>query len=333
MTAPVEEGLRGFLEQEWGGPVSISSVRESSVGARRRNVLFHADGPAGPLDLVATILPPTATGLPLNPVDAEAAMRRLAASHGVPVPGVHGVCLDESVAGGAFFVSTLVEGETVPRRVLRLAEETGVGDTVVEQMGAAMARLHAIDTADAPAGLIEPIPGPPAEAALTAADELMSLVTGPRPALALGMRWLERHLPEPPVRESIVHTDIRNGNIIVGPDGLRAVLDWEGTRRRGDPMEDLAWPALRMWRFRADEREVGGLAGLEPLVRGYEAAGGVFDADRYRWWKVLGTLRWALGLAAQAAGHLEGSYRSIVLAASGRRVPEMEWDLLMLLRP
>ena len=30
-------------------------------------------------------------------------------------------------------------------------------------------------------------------------------------------------------RRSIVHSDVRNGNLIVGEDGLRAVLDWEGT--------------------------------------------------------------------------------------------------------
>jgi hypothetical protein len=88
-----------------------------------------------------------------------------------------------------------------------------------------------------------------------------------------------------------------------------------------------------MWRFREDEREIGGFAGIEPYVAGYEAAGGTFDAERYHWWKVLGTLRWGLGLAGQTAAHLDGRFSTIVMAASGRRVPELEWDLLMLLKP
>jgi len=46
---------------------------------------------------------------------------------------------------------------------------------------------------------------------------------------------------------------------------------------------------------------------------------------------VLGTLRWGLGLARQAIGHLDGSVPSIVMAASGRRVAELEFDLLALL--
>ena len=54
--------------------------------------------------------------------------------------------------------------------------------------------------------------------------------------------------------ETIVHTDVRNGNLIIGEDGLRAVLDWEGALASGDPMQDLAWPALRMWRFREDDQ-------------------------------------------------------------------------------
>jgi len=44
-------------------------------------------------------------------------------------------------------------------------------------------------------------------------------------------------------------------------------------------------------------------------------------------------LRWGLGLAGQADAHLDGRFPSVVMAASGRRVPELEWDLLMLLRP
>jgi hypothetical protein len=132
---------------------------------------------------------------------------------------------------------------------------------------------------------------------------------------------------------AIVHTDVRNGNILVSAKGLEAVLDWEGAVRHGDPMQDLAWPTLRMWRFKEDEREVGGFAGRAPFVAGYERCGDTFDEERFHWWKVLGTLRWALGLASQSAAHLDERFRSIVMAASGRRVPELEWDLLMLIRP
>jgi aminoglycoside phosphotransferase (APT) family kinase protein len=264
---------------------------------------------------------------------AEAAVRGLAEQHGVPVPHVHAVCTDPSYVGGSFFLSDRVDGESVPRRVLRLVHAEGLGERVAGQLGEALGRLHAIDPDQAPADLIDDPSENPAETALVGADRMVATLPRPRPALALGLRWLERHLPPAPPRRTILHSDARNGNILVSTRGLEAVLDWETAVRHGDPMQDLAWPALRTWRFREDAREVGGLAGRTPYVAGYERGGGRFDEERFHWWKVMSTLRWALGLAAQTAAHLDGSFRSIVMAASGRRVPELEWDLLMLIRP
>ena len=37
----------------------------------------------------------------------------------------------------------------------------------------------------------------------------------------------------------------------------------------------------------------------------------VFDPDGFHWWKVYGTLRWGVGLAKQAAQHIDGSVPSM----------------------
>lgn len=316
------DGLAAFLEEQWGEPVKVSGLAASSAGARRANIAFDANGRG----LVATIVPTAA--IQLNRISAEAGIRALARERGVPVPEMVGWSEDSRWVGGPFFLSERVDGETVPRHILRLVDEHRIGEQLAGQLGQAMARLHAIDPAAAPEGLIDLGTGHPAELALTSLVALMPRLLEPRPTLTLAKRWLQERMPAPPARESIVHTDIRNGNLIVGADGLRAILDWEGTRRRGDPMEDAAWLALRMWRFRNDDRQIGGFAGLEPFVEGY---GPGFDLERFRWWKVYGTLKWAIGLAGQAGGFLDGSFRTIVMAASGRRVVEMEWDLLMLM--
>ncbi len=331
--ATLAEKLEAFLCGVWTCPVRVVDVAASSAGARRRNVAFEALAEGRPPSgLVVTIVPEGAGGL--NTVSSEAAMRTLARRRGVPVPEVVAVSEDAGILGGPFFISQRVDGETVPRRVLRLVAGNRNGEQIAGQLGAALARLHSISPDLAPPGLIDPGPRPPAEAALgDLSTAIFDLGLADRPALALGMKWLERHLPKTDSAASIVHTDVRNGNLIVGPDGLRAILDWEGSRKLGDPMEDLAWPALRMWRFRSDELEVGGFSSLPPLVDGYNQAGGSFDVERFEWWKVLGTLRWAIGLYGQASAHLNGTFPSIVMAASGRRVPEMEWDLLMLIRP
>jgi hypothetical protein len=89
---------------------------------------------------------------------------------------------------------------------------------------------------------------------------------------------------------------------------------------------------VRMWRFRNDTLEVGGFAGRDDLRAGYEAPGGTWDEASFFWWKLYSTLRWGLGLAGQGRAHLDGTFSSIVMAGSGRRVGELEYDCLMLLR-
>ena len=95
----------------------------------------------------------------------------------------------------------------------------------------------------------------------------------PRPVISLAFRWLDDHCPPPPARPCVVHGDFRHGTLIIGPDGVRAVLDWE-LAHIGDPMEDLGWICVNAWRFGVVDKPVGGFGSREDLWAGYEAAGG-----------------------------------------------------------
>jgi hypothetical protein len=151
----------------------------------------------------------------------------------------------------------------------------------------------------------------------------------PHPAFELAFRWLGENRP-PRSAQGVVHGDFRNGNLIVGAGGIRAVLDWE-LAHLGDPLEDLGWLCVKAWRF-GSPLPVGGFGTVEQLVGAYEAAGGTrVDPDALRWWEVLGTLRWGVICIVQTMTHLSGALRSVELAAIGRRVCEVEWDLLELL--
>jgi aminoglycoside phosphotransferase (APT) family kinase protein len=321
-------GLSRFLGELWGTDVGVALDSVASTGARRRNVLFTATADGLRHPLVATIVPTAA--LQIQDFLIEPAAIQLAEGHGVPVPHVIGATTDESYVAGPFFVSTRIDGETVPRRVLRLIESNDLGQRMARQSGEALAALHRIPVAEVPAGL-EIETGDPCAQALVRLETVMETLLQPSAALSLGVRWLQLHLPSTRCELAVVHSDFRIGNVIVGDDGLRAVLDWEIVRT-GDAMEDTAWPTVRMWRFGNDELEVGGFADTVTFRDAYTAAGGAWDEERFRWWQICGTLRWGTGLAGQARAHLDGSVPSVVMAASGRRIAEQEYDMLSLIR-
>lgn len=330
MTDAVRDGLARFLSQRWQRSVTIPWLSVTSAGARRLNVLFDADDGETRHELVVTAIPNA--NIELTPIVLEAATIRTAAAAGVPVAHVVEDSDDPQWLGGGFFITRRIAGETVPRRVLRLVAQRGHGNAIAARLGTALAALHAIADERIPPHLARPENGNPAATSLMRLKEQIDALLQPSPAISLGMRWLEARTPPPPRRCVLLHNDARNGNLIVSNNGLEALLDWEGASV-GDPMADLAWPCVRTWRFGEDARELGGFADRAPLAAAYEAAGGVFDAERFHWWKVLGTLRWAIGLAGQAKAHIDGSVPNIVMAASGRRVGELEYDLLCLLRP
>jgi len=328
--ADPHDALCTWLRAQWqldpGEHLHVELVGESTAGARRRNLVLEIAGGPRPGRYVATVLP-TADIAIVGMAD-EATVRMVAREHGVPVPEVIGVCTDESVLGGQFFISEFIGGETIPRRLLRLVHEQGIGAKIVGQLGESFARLHAIDPAHAPAAISAP--PDPVGGALDAVHTVIDNLLQPEPAFSYALRWLREHRPTEPEQRRIVHADVRTGNIIVDHSGLRSILDWE-TAKVGDPMEDLAWVCTRMWRFGEDHLTVGGLGTVDTLRDAYVAAGGAWDDDRYHWWRVLVTMRWGTGLAGQAAMHLDGRFSSVVMAASGRRVAEMAYDALMLI--
>ncbi|MFN8022610.1 MAG: phosphotransferase family protein [Acidimicrobiales bacterium] len=329
MSATEAEALRDWLAERWGCPPSelaVAITGQSTAGARRRNLMLQIDGGPRPGRFVATVLP-TADIAILSMAD-EAAVRTVARDHGVPVPEVVAVCVDESVLGGQFFVSEFHDGETIPRRLLRLVAEVDHGQHIVTQLGDAFGRLHAIDPALAPAAMAAP--DEPVAAALDGVTLAIANLLQPEPAFSYVLRWLREHRPTESASRRIVHADVRTGNIIVDRTGLRSILDWE-TAKIGDPIEDLAWVCTRMWRFGEDHLTVGGLGTVDTLRDAYVAAGGTWDDERFRWWRVLVTMRWGTGLAGQAAMHLDGRFSSVVMAASGRRVTENAYDALMLI--
>ena len=254
----------------------------------------------------------------------EYALLQAAHAAGVPVPRI---LFEPLVLEGreAFFMEHL-EGETIGRRLVRDEAHAVVRQLLPEQVMGALVRIHAIPLK----GL--PFLGEPQSAhdLIAALERDLDACHEGHPALELGLRWLRMHAP-PLERATLVHGDYRIGNFMVGPEGLRGVLDWE-LAHAGDPDEDLGWFCVRAWRFGRDDLPAGGITTREHLLEAYRLAGGhAVSRERLRYWELFGNVKWGIGALTQAARHLRGEELSIELATLGRLAAEMELETLHLL--
>jgi aminoglycoside phosphotransferase (APT) family kinase protein len=328
--------LEAFLAEKTGAPVRLGAVRRLTGGASRDTWAVDAEVGSGPAASPERLVLRRDMGGTISDeaLSREQEFRVLQAAHaaGVLVPAPRWFCADPAVLGVPFLVMDRLEGESVGRRVVREPGLAGARRALPRQMAEQLARIHAIDP-DA-AGLdFLPRPGPGLSPADTAVGQLarqLERLGEPHPVLELAVRWLRRHAPDCP-HPVLVHGDFRVGNLMVGPQGLAGVFDWEFAHV-GDPAEDLAWPCVRSWRFGQDRLRLGGLAGPEDFLEVYERLSGrSVSGGALYYWEVLGNLRWAVGCIAQAHRHLSGQTTSLELASLGRRTAEMELELIDLL--
>jgi aminoglycoside phosphotransferase (APT) family kinase protein len=330
-TAALARRLQEFLGR-WYGPLRVEGLRPLAGGAHRQTWAFTAVLPGAEgerrLELVYRSGPPPGARSGM-PIDQEYRVLRAAYLSGVPVPRVHPLS-DDPFLPIEMLVMERVEGESIARRILREPQFAQARRLLPRQLGEALARIHRIDVAAHGLGDL-PAPAPGRTPAQHALANLRALYEGvalePSPIFELAFRWLEQRLPASSLC-TFVHGDYRLGNLIVGPDGLRAVLDWEGAHL-GDPLEDVGWCCIRSWRFGVDHLPVAGLGQREELQQGYQEAGGLpLDWGAWGWWEAFGNLRWGIICIMQARRSLDGHEPSVELATIGRRVAETEWELL-----
>jgi len=310
--------LRDLLRAELGRPdLEVADLRRLTGGASRETWSFTAGGER-------FVLQRERSGSPrAGAMATEAAMLRAAGAAGVPVATLVSASGEPGDLGAGYLVSRFVEGETIARKILRDDEFASAREVLAADCGRALAAIHSIPT--------DAVPGLQATDQVAQYRQVLDDFGDPHPTFEHAFRWLEANRPAA-TGDAVVHGDFRLGNLMVGPDGLRAVIDWE-LAHLGDPMEDLGWLCTRAWRFGSDA-PVGGVGSYEQLFEAYEEASGrAVDRDVARWWEVLGTLKWGIMCIMQARAHLEGLSRSMELAAIGRRVVENEHDLLLLLEP
>ncbi|MEC9434569.1 MAG: phosphotransferase family protein [Pseudomonadota bacterium] len=298
------------------GAEGVQGLTRLSGGASQETWAFRA----GDRDLILRRRPaaarPGGEGLPL---DVEAELIARAGEQGAPVPGVV-LRLAPEHRAGVGFVMDRVPGETLPARILRKPEFAGARAVFAAEAGAILAAIHRADGTGL--GLETHTP----ETALARLAGRHKEFGQDRPVFDLAFRRLAETAPATRAPR-LLHGDFRMGNILFGPDGVRAVLDWE-MAHLGDPMSDFGWVCMGSWRF-GGEGPVGGCGAREDMWAAYEAAGGEpVDPKSARWWETFAALHWGVIIERMGAWIRAGADFSVERHVIARRASETELLLI-----
>lgn len=324
MPEATEEKIQEALHRHLGDEHALILCKRLSAGASAETYAIDIESPEGRQNL---ILRRSATGQGFGvSVDkaTEALVQKACKLQAVPAPGVHFI-LDDDDHLGEGYVMQRGEGETLPKRILQKPEYARARENLTSQCAQALARIHAVPVSELPA-----LPRMPVDTQLAQIEGLYRNAPLISPVFELALQWLKKRMPHT-ASLCLVHGDFRNGNLLIDENGLQLVLDWELTHI-GDPMEDLGWLCVNAWRFGQRDQPVGGFGQRAEFYEAYSnASGRDVNPDAVRFWEVFGALKWGVICIMQAMFHLTGAIRSIERAAIGRRVSEVELDLLDLI--
>ena len=331
----MRERLESFVGIQDGiGDVRIENVRSMPGGASKEtwalDVFYKEHGREHAQPMILRLNRASPLPVAIQPRQ-EFTVLEAAYREGIPVP--RPFWFGDDSLSNPFYLVERIEGETIARRLLRDDDYARARQVVPLQLARILAGIHRIPVEEH--GL-HTLPKrsqaeSPARGELEFYEELfLRLAPEPHPALELGIRWLKEHAPKSD-EQVLVHGDYRLGNVMFGPEGVRAILDWE-LAHLGDPMEDLGWISVRSWRFGNDAKPIGGMGDREDFYQAYSKAGGYpLDRARINYWEIFGNLKWGIICILQAIPFLEGTSKSIELGSLGRRTAEMELELLNLI--
>src|SRR5262245_48171579 len=259
----------------------------------------------------------------------EAMLIRAARAAGVPEPEILAVLTPEDGIGDGFIMEWL-EGETLGTRIVRDPSLAAIRPKLAEQCGEILARIHAIDLNTS--GLASRLTRLSPEQYVRQTWQRYQELGTPQPMIDFSARWLLEHLPTA-FEPTLVHNDFRNGNIMVSPTGVVAVLDWE-IAHIGDPMRDLGWICTNSWRFGRSDLPVGGFGTYEDLFRSYQRVWGrQIDPARVKFWEIFGSFWWACSSLSMAQHYRNGPDRTVERPAIARRSSECQVDCVNHLIP
>ncbi|MGB1208382.1 MAG: phosphotransferase family protein, partial [Paracoccaceae bacterium] len=223
---------------------SAPLIQVSKFAGGQSNPTYRLETPAGAY--VLRRKPPGALLKSAHAVDREFRVQRALAGSAVPVAPVHVLCEDDAVIGAMFYIMDHVPGDNYDDPTLPGLSPAQRG-AIIGDMGRVLAALHDVDVAAV--GLSDYGPeGNYFERQLSRwARQYRASETEPVADMDALMEALAARLPADDGQRRLVHGDYRLDNLIFGPQGVRAVLDWE-LSTLGHPYADLG-AVLMQWQM------------------------------------------------------------------------------------
>lgn len=330
MEASFEKNLSALIVRRFEGS-TLASCSQLTAGASQQTFRLTVESSSGEQSLYA--MRRGQPGLESSsygqlPPSLEVELLHLAAAGNVPVPEIHCVLAAEDGLGDGYIMEWL-EGETMGQRIIKAPELAEARKSLAFECGQSLARIHALPVSDSLATKLHKVS--PERLVRETWDAYIALDT-PQPMIDFTAQWLLNHLPKNS-RSTLVHGDFRNGNLMVTPTGIKAVLDWE-LCHIGDPMRDLGWLCVNSWRFGNRSLPVGGFGKVEDLIAGYESISNQHvDLDALRFWEVFGSFWWSITTLGMAQTWRTGETPSVERPVIGRRSTEAQMDCVNLLIP
>ena len=320
--------LEMALARHTGRPAKVHDLQRLTGGANRTTMSFDASNADASetrrqfiIQLGTETFDPVAGIVPQISPAEQARLMIAAARAGAPAPLVVAI-LEPADGLGEGYITERVAGETLGSRIVRDERFAAARRVMARQCGEILAAIHRLDLAEAPFLMRQD-----AAEHVAAHRRIVDNYNFRLPALELALRWAAENVPRNQ-RHTVLHGDFRTGNMIVGEEGVRCILDWE-LAQTGDPMQDLGWLCIRTWRF-GGAGPVGGFGSREDLFAAYERASGhPVDPGHVRFWEAFGNVKWAVDcllLGTRGVGEA-----GIERSAIGRRIEEPLWDFFNLI--
>ena len=212
--------------------------RQISGGNRCQSWLVRLSEPEGGSRMVyLRYQPPRAPSVEPYTVWREAEIYRAIDMTGVPAARLVAVHAEHQA-----IITSALEGGAEYRRLSDEAQKSAIALEFVQ----ALATLHSVPLASLPASDLTACPSIEdcIRQELQIWRSMYEEAGGVDQLIELALSWLDSNLPQASEAPVMVHGDAGPGNFLFKDGRLTGLIDWE-LAHGGDPMEDLAWFAMR----------------------------------------------------------------------------------------